>query len=152
MAIRDIFKVSRKTFFNPVAWLGYDTVKEGTLTIWTVLKSLFTRTKPGRKETYEEALKRLNIKEEEASEIGTIYRLYAWIFAIFGGLIFYYSFYILFKRWVWTGWSLGVAAACLCFAQAFKYDFWSLQIRRKKLGLSFDDWLRSLVGGKEKSK
>jgi len=32
MALKDVVKVSRKTFFNPRAWVGYDQVKTSTLT------------------------------------------------------------------------------------------------------------------------
>ena len=152
MAFRDIFKISRKTFFDPLAWFGYDTVRAQTLDTWSILKNLFSKPKSGEAETFEQAVLRLNLSETEITNTATTYRLYALMFAVFGILIFYYSFYLLFKHWVFTGWLLGVAASGLCFAQAFRYDFWSLQMRRRKLGLSFNDWLSSLIGGKEKTK
>lgn len=151
MAVRDIFKVSWKTFVNPTAWFGYDQVRDQSLDMWAVLKNLFTIAKPRTKESFHEAMQRLKLSEDDVKDTAIIYRLYALILFIFGLLVFYYSFYILFKHWVWTGWLMGMAATGLCFAQAFKYDFWSLQMRRKTLGLTFRDWLVSLVGGKRKS-
>jgi hypothetical protein len=58
----------------------------------------------------------------------------------------FYSFFLLFHHTAFLGWFLGMATSALFFAQAFKYDFWSLQMRRRKLGLTFQDWKKSILG------
>ena len=80
MAIRDIFRVSRKTFFNPLAWLGYDALKEQTLTIRSFLKSAVAVEKPERTESFKEAEKRLGLKDKEVKSSATLYLAYSLFF------------------------------------------------------------------------
>lgn len=148
MALRDMFKINRKTFFNPTGWLDYNSLKAQNRTIFTILKFLFTVQKPEREETFEQAMERLKLSEEAVRFGATNYRIYALIFMLIGLLTLFYSFYLLFRYWAILGWMLGVACSALFLAQSFKYDFWSLQMRRRKLGLTIDDWLETIVGGK----
>lgn len=146
MAIRDIFKISRKTFFDPAGWLDYESLKYQNQTIWVVLKNLFTRPRPQREETFNAAMKRLKLSEEDVQYGAKNYRLFAIGFFLIGLLVFFYSFYLLFRHVTFFGWILGLAVSALFLAQAFKYDFWSLQMRRRKLGLTFADWKKSVLG------
>ena len=40
MAVRDAFKVSRKTFFNPRAWFNYDEFKGQNNALWNLLRGV----------------------------------------------------------------------------------------------------------------
>ena len=97
MAIRDVFKLSRKTFINPRGWLGYDMLKEQTLTLWSLLKAMFTPAKPTREETFEQALQRLELTEEQVDATAVSYRYYALILVVCGLLSFAYAFFLLFR-------------------------------------------------------
>lgn len=149
MAIRDIFKVTRKTFVNPSAWIDYESLRFQNRTIYDALKNIFTTQQPMREESFEQAMKRLGMTEEDVQYGATNYRLFAMVFLIIGLLIMFYSFYLLFQHAAFLGWLLGLSAAALFFAQAFKYDFWSLQMRRRKLGLTFTDWKKAILGDKD---
>jgi intracellular multiplication protein IcmV len=151
MAIRDVFKISRKTFVNPAGWIDYDLLKSQNQTIWEVLRNLFSKPSPVKEESFSAAMKRLKLTEKDVREGATNYRIFAGIFFIFGLLLFFYTFYLLFHHGAFLGWILGLAASTLLFAQAFKYDFWSLQMRRRKLGITFKEWKESLLGGKDTS-
>ncbi|VVC75098.1 hypothetical protein AQUSIP_03740 [Aquicella siphonis] len=148
MAVRDIFRISWRTFFNPAGWIDYEGLKNQNITIYNTLRALFTRATPGRQETYEEAMKRLGVSDEEAQKTASAYRMYALCFFIVGLCIFVYAFYLLFGEFVITGWLLGLAASALCFAQAFKFDYWAFQIRQRKLGVTVSEWSRSILGDK----
>lgn len=148
MAIRDLFKVSRKTFFNPSAWIDYRALRTHTSTIATVLSAEFTVPKPLREETFAQAMARLKLNESDVKSIARNYRLYALFFLMLGFLAFIYTFYILFRYWTLMGWILGMGVTALLLSQAFKYDFWSLQMRKRKLGLTFADWQNSVLGAK----
>ena len=76
------------------------------------------------------------------------YQLFVLIFTLLGGLAFIYAFFILFSYHTVFGWLLGISVCALLFAQAFKYDFWSLQLRRRKLDLTFTDWKEAILGKK----
>jgi intracellular multiplication protein IcmV len=142
MAVKDIFKVSRKTFFNPSAWLGVNELTAYNRVIGDTLKTTFTPDKAQRKESFEQALKRLNLTEEDVQLRAKRYRLYSWIFAGFGLVLFLASFYYLFAYHTFAGWCLAMMSAVLFAANAFRFDFWYFQIKHRKLGCTFNEWWR----------
>lgn len=148
MALRDLFKVSRRTFLNPTAWLDFDSLKMQNRTIWQVLSSIFTTPKPERQEDFASAMKRLKLSEADVTNAIKSYRHYALMFFGIGLLIFIYAFYLLFRYGELMGWLLAMAASALFFSQAFKYDFWSLQMKERRLGMTFKEWKASVLGSK----
>lgn len=150
MAIRDIFKISRKTFFAPRRWLGYDELKTTNRTIASILTDLFSYEVQSRTETFSEAKQRLKISDETLNEINVTYRSYALFFCLIAALCFFYSFYLLFRYLAIVDWVLGMSVTTLFLTYAFQYDFWSLQIRKRKLGLTFKDWKEDVLGVKDK--
>jgi intracellular multiplication protein IcmV len=150
MALSDMFKISWKTFFNPVAWLDFRFLKEQNKTIVEVLKTSFTPDKPLHKESFTEALSRLGVTEEEVQALRMTYIRYALLFATLGLVVFLYAFFLIFRHGTITGWLLGLIASAMFFTQAFKYDFWALQIERRHLGLTFQDWKNHILGTQDK--
>lgn len=148
MAVRDIFKVSWKTFFNPAGWLDYQGLKEKNQTIFSTLKNLFSKPQPERQETFEQAKERLGLSDEDVKALEARYHLYALLFLLLGVIIFAYAFFLLFAYATITGWLLGLAAAAYSLSLAFKFDFWSFQMRQKKLGVTFTEWKRNILGDK----
>lgn len=149
MAIGDVFKITRKTFFNPSAWINYDYVKAQNKTMWGIIKDMITLQQPaGTEETFEQAIKRMGLTKEDVENSAANYRAYALGFAIFGVVSFCYAFYLIFVHSTVTGWMLAIGTSALFFAQAFRYDFWAFQMRRRKLGATFAEWRQSILGGK----
>jgi intracellular multiplication protein IcmV len=152
MAIRDIFKISRKTFFNPSGWTDWNYLKFQNKTVVDIIKTSATPEKPVREETFEQAMQRLGLTEADVQTGAASYRLYAVIFFLIGVALFAYAFYLLFSHTSILGFVLGLATTGLCVVQAFKFDFWSFQMRRRQLGATFAEWQRSILGDKRPSK
>ena len=114
-------------------------------TLWSALKGVFTPARPARTETFEAAMQRLQLTEDDLAPCVKRYRQMALVFFVLGLLMLFYAFFILFTGH-FIGWGLGMAAAALFFAHSFKYDFWSLQIKRRQLGLTFSDWKANILG------
>lgn len=148
MAIRDIFKFSRKTFVNPSGWMDYEFLKGQTTNIYSVLRGLFTSTQPELEETFEQALERMHLNEADADSVRHSYRRYALFFLLIAMGCFVYSFYLLFAYHAIFEWILGLAITGLFLAKAFQFDFWAYQIKRRKLGATFNEWFDALFGGK----
>jgi len=152
MAIRDAFKVSRKTFFNPRAWFNYDEFKAQNIVVWGVLRSIFVAPPVAPEtettDTFEEVMQRNGLTEADLAISLQNYRLFVWLFISLGLLAFIYAFFMLFAYHTLTGWILAMCVCGLLLAQAFKYDFWCLQLRRRRLNLTFADWKASILGGK----
>ena len=151
MPARDVFKVSRKTFFNPSTWFGYEGLKDQNKTIWDVLHTIFTVPKPLTEETFEEAMERLGLTEADVKTSFVRYRWYALMFLSLAFISFVYAFYLLFGHHTIIGCILGIAVNGLFLSQAFKYDFWALQLKLRKLGLTWTEWKRHILGEKGSS-
>lgn len=146
MAVKDVLKVSRKTFFNPSGWIGYDFIRFQHRYIWDTIKGLFTVQKPEREETFEQAMQRLKLTESDVTFLMGRYRTFALLFVICSLLSFLNAFFILFYYGKIMGWLLGMAVTGLFASQAFRYDFWSFQLRSRRLGVTFKEWQESILG------
>ncbi|OGT38564.1 MAG: hypothetical protein A3F11_04730 [Gammaproteobacteria bacterium RIFCSPHIGHO2_12_FULL_37_14] len=140
MAVRQAFKISRKTFFNPRAWFGYDSLKEDNKTIWVLLAELFSPPGVVREETFEEAMQRLNLSEKDLQLTARNYYLYALFFVVLGSSVLVYAFYLMIQYRLFWAWLLAMSIASLFYANAFRYHFWFFQIKHRKLGCTFAEW------------
>lgn len=149
--LRDALKISRKTFFNPTGWIDYNSLKNQNKLIWSSVSGLFKASTPNRTETFEAAMERLGLTEEDVRNTQKTYSNYALAFLLLGLLVFLYSFYLLFRHGTFTGWLLGIGATALFWAQAYRYDFWVFQMKRRKLGATFAEWKNHILGIKDHS-
>ena len=140
MAIKDVFKVNRKTFLDPAAWLGYSTVKDSILTTWNLMRSQFIVPEPTITETFDQAMTRLNLTEEDIVDRKNQYYFYAAIFLGLAFISFIFAFILLFRERTFAGFCLGLAVTALFSSQAFRYHFWYFQIKQRRLGCTFEEW------------
>jgi intracellular multiplication protein IcmV len=147
MPISDIFKVSRKTFFNPAGWIDFENLHRVNKNLLGFFRGLFSVPQAGQKETFEEAIARLNLNEADLHSLLKKFRDFSLIFLFFGLIAFMYAFYLLFSH-AFSDFLLGIAVSALFFSQAFRYDFWVFQIKSRKLGASFAEWKNHFLNGK----
>jgi intracellular multiplication protein IcmV len=139
MAIKDIFKVSRKTFFNPAAWFS-DALFVNSKITWNLVKDLFIAPTQAKQETFAEAVKRMNLSEADIQETEQRYLLFALVFLVLACLSGIYGLYLLIIAKTLAGFALALAVVALFLAQAFRYHFWYFQTKFRKLGCTFDEW------------
>jgi intracellular multiplication protein IcmV len=124
----------------------YQDLKNQNLSLRRMLTSLYSKDVLERKETFEQAMVRLGLTEADIHKTARNYHIYALIFLILGLALFVYAFYLLFAYLALMGCLLGLTAAAFSWGQAFRFDFWSCQIRKRKLGLTFNEWKQSYLG------
>lgn len=151
MAIGDLFRVNRKTFFNPRAWINYEVIRDSTLMAWGLLMAIFTVPTPEREETFEQAKARLKLTEADIQQAGRNYFIYAVIFALIGVVVFIYSFYLLIVHHTGHGWLIGLSVSALFLGQSFRFHFWYFQIKHHKLGCTFAEWRQGWVRHRKRS-
>jgi intracellular multiplication protein IcmV len=149
MAVRDVLKVSRKTFVNPSAWLGVDGIKSTFSAVVALVIGVFRRPEVGEPETFEEAMQRREVTEDDIKSMITNYLTYAYLFVCCGVATVVFAFYLLFFHFTLSGWLLAMASSALFFAQAFKFHFWAFQLQQRKLGCTFAEWKQSLFKNKD---
>jgi hypothetical protein len=148
MAVRDIFKISRKTFFNPSGWLNLSSLIEQNRVMGNIIKDIFSKPTVATTEvpSFDAMAKTKGLTEKDIQDgIGT-YRALAFVFLLLGLAATFYAGYLVFRYRTWQGGLLAVVTAALFYSQMFKYDFWALQMRRRNLGLKFADWKRQYIG------
>lgn len=136
--------------FLPSGWLygEVEDLQNQNKTIFKIIKTLYAKRLPEREESFEQAMKRLNLTEEYVKRTASIYRLYAICFLILAIAIFGYGFYLLFAHLSFSGCLLAIASTGLCLAQAFRFDFWAYQMKVRRLGVTFNEWKQSILGDK----
>ena len=133
-----------KTFLNVPRWIGVDQLSAAGSSIKSLFYSLTTIKKPQFEETFEEAVKRMGLSEEDLAIkqkncliISIIYLLSA-----LGMLI--YS-YILFAKGFFLATVSAVSLSVLLSSFFFREHFWYTQIKNKKLGYTFKEWFNSII-------
>jgi intracellular multiplication protein IcmV len=145
MPLKDALKVSRKTFFNPSGWLGYDMLRTQFAVSWRIIKSLFVlpeATTAEEKETFEEAKDRFKLTDEQVERISKNLLTYTIIFTSCGVATFVFAIYLLFYYGTFAGFIVGISATAVFLAYAFRYSFWRFEVKYRKLGCTFEEWMQ----------
>jgi intracellular multiplication protein IcmV len=141
MAIKDIVKINRKTFFNPRAWVDFDNLKYISNGIWGTVRPLFVAPQePLIKETFEQAMLRMNLSEKEVIQKQENYLFFTYIFLLCAVVVFAYSFYLLMFHHSILGFCLGIAVVAMFLSQAMRFHFWYFQTKHRKLGCTLSEW------------
>ena len=149
MPVKDVFKVTRKTFFNPSAWFG-DTVTVNSKVTWELTRNLFkTPTQPEFTETFAEAMARLGVTMEEVQKRGQRFFYYALLFLLCAVGTIAYGIYLVISVGTLSGLVIAVVCAAMFGAQAFRFHFWYFQIKHQKLGCTFEEWWQGKPNSQE---
>ena len=96
----------------------------------------------GTGESFEQAVQRLNLAEADLAKRARQFLQLTYAFAFFAFVVLIYAIHLLI--------SANYHAAILCLVgtviiltQVFRFHFWYVQIKKRKLNCSFKEWLRS---------
>lgn len=129
--------------------LGFGQLKTQTTNLTKMAGDImsFQKSSTGS-ETFEEALERLQLSEEDIERRKAQFQRLASIYLILGALIFLYMIYLLFKKAFFP--VLGCAGILLMIASLyFRYSFWLFQMRERRLGCTLREWFSDLTGKKQ---
>ncbi len=129
-----------KFLVNFPRWMGWDRIRDSAKQIGGMAKSITTVRQAKHQETFEEAIKRLNLSEEEITK--QISR-HIWMFSLYATLalaMFVYAFYLLFTQY-YQGFILGIFVGILTSSLAFREHFYYFQMKTRQLGCTFQDWV-----------
>lgn len=133
-----------KPLVNFPVWMGYRTLVDNGKSVLQGTKDMFTPLEAKRTETFEQAMERLNLTEEDLDARQRTFFVLAllWLFAAVGVLI--YAFF-LFAQGGFRGALLALALAFLGVILAFRNHFWYFQVKHRVLGTNFKTWFTSLL-------
>jgi intracellular multiplication protein IcmV len=143
------FTNKMKRVFNVRMWSDADRLKSFALYIVETAKLFFVPKKQEITESFEEARVRLNLDEHALTAREKFLFRLSLLMVFFAVAFFMYAAYEFFNGYVLNGF-LTLAVMCIALVLAFRYHFWYFQIRHRKLGCTFSEWLKQgLLGEKQ---
>ena len=134
-----------KSMFNISTWMGTQQLKNQTKALNDVAQSLITPASPKYNESFDQALVRLKLTEDDlAHRTHEFKRLIAVFSFITFCLLLYFLYLLVEHAWLASAGCFGIMLVMI--GQIFRYHFWLYQIRERKLGCTFREWLHSLGG------
>lgn len=100
---------------------------------------------PKKSETFEEALSRLRLSEADVERRKIQFLRLGRIYLFLAVVIFLYMFYLLYQKAFFP--ALGcVGLLMIVLSLFFRCSFWLFQLRERRLGCTFFEWLSEIAG------
>ncbi|QMT58960.1 type IVB secretion system protein IcmV [Legionella sp. PC997] len=138
-----------RRIINVRRWFDWDRMKAFTLYLVNGFKRLFVPQKKVQGESFDDAVKHLNLTDESIlSKQKSLFRLS--IIMVFAALLIMgYAVFQLFYGSL-KAFLVSIVVTLIALVLAFRYHFWYYQIKNRKLGCTFNEWYRKgLLGGKK---
>ena len=125
-------------------WMSLSYISETTNRFKGLLTEIVVPKKATYSETFEEAMLRLELTEADIMQRKKEFTRLCYFFVVLAIGVLGYALYLAF-----TGTMIAALIAfCLsfyAFTQAFRFHFWLFQLKHRKLGCTFKEWLNSTV-------
>lgn len=130
--------------YNVSEWTNKDEVFKTGKDILKQAKGLGEVGKATREETFEQAIARMNLTEADVqNRMKQSYRL-AWIFFALAIAVLLYGIIVLIQGF-WAGIIICIVLSAFGFTLAFRESFWYFQMKKRKLGCTFDEWFNFIL-------
>lgn len=140
---RTIFRIGFKPAVDVKSWMGYDHLRNNTKSLFFWIKDLLFFKKVRRrrrKETFEQAVTRMHVTEDDLAKKTKILIRNVYIYLGVAFFCFIYAFYLIFKTNICAG-LLTMMIAAYLVVKAYTAHFWYFEIKNRTLACGFKDWL-----------
>lgn len=145
------FRSTVKSLFDVKSWMGWKSLAQNGAWIrgmyGDLLRPAHTQTV---KETYEEACQRYGYTPEFLKRQEAEFQRAAYIYLALLGAGFVYMFWLIYNHKTLAS-VVMIPLNFMLFSFYFRESFWLMQIRQKRLGMTFKNWLSIVVLGNEKT-
>ncbi len=138
---KGFFRGLMSTFFDVPRWVNAQQYVQTNKTLRARLMDTFRIRTAQRTETFESAIERLKLTEQDLQMRLKINSRTLVAMSVFIGLLFCYLVYLVFYGAL-AGSLIVLALIFLSFVRAFQCSFWNFQIKNRRLGCTFQDWLK----------
>lgn len=148
MKNKSISRIGRilNRLINIRAWADWDRIRSSALFLLNSIKFYFVPDKGEMKETFEEAKKRLNLSDADLLERQNGFLMVCRVMLVWAVLFFIYAMYLFYYMSI-IGGVLSLVVMFIALTFAFRYHFWSFQIKERQLGCTIHQWFkRGLLG------
>lgn len=132
-----------RSFFDIPRWMGVNYLKHTAVSMRDLARTMFTIRKPEHEESFEQACKRLGLSEADVSERCQTFLRKAQVYLICCLLVLCYFIYLMLHGHYQASF-LTASLTLMLFAFFFREHFWYTQIKHRRLGFTFAEWVKSL--------
>lgn len=133
-----------KSCVDVKSWISYDTVVSGGKAFSNSFKALSTPRKATFQETFEEAVKRLDLSEEALQVIAKRFLYQSYFFLLTAAVTAVYMLHLLWKGALFPGF-ISLLILMLFLTRAFETHFYHFQIEHRKLGCTIKEWFQGCI-------
>ncbi len=131
--------------FNFTRWMGVADLKHNARSLKAMVNTMMTVAEPEFEETFEEAMARLNLSPEDVAARKKQFFMLALVYSILALCVLLYAIHLLWMRHFLSAFMcLPVLSVLLAFC--FREHFWYTQLKHKRLGFTFKEWLLTTIG------
>lgn len=130
-------------------WIDYRQLLKNNRSIFSFVKKFFIPEQAKTEESFEEALSRLKLTPSDLIQRSKEFTRLMWIWIFLLLVSIAYSIYLL-QNHFFRGFYPCLGICIIILTQIFRYHFWLFQIKQRRLGCSFRDWLNGQFIGKKK--
>lgn len=138
-----------KPLVDVPTWMNYQQISQHCSSLFSFTKGLFLPEKAGTPESFEAALIRFNLTEADLVQRMKGFQRLQWLWMIFFLIGIFYSIYLFFTQ-AWRGFFPCLGFSTMILTQVFRYHFWIFQIKNRRLGYTFREWLNANFFGGNK--
>lgn len=132
-----------RPFVNFTHWMDMDGLKQNNRYLWSTIKSL-THTDQSttvHQESYEQAVSRLGLNEAQLEGRCRQFLLMSIFYGLIALGLVVYAVYLFFLHGLLSA-LIALAISWVAAVFFFREHFWYTQVKYRRLGLNFQDWLR----------
>jgi intracellular multiplication protein IcmV len=125
-------------------WMSWDYLGETADRFKILFLDIVIPKKATSAETFEEAMQRLELSEEDLVERKKEFTRLCYFFVALALVIVLYALYLAFQRNM-TPSLIAFCLALYALSQALRFHFWLFQLRNRKLGCTVKEWMNSEI-------
>jgi len=141
---RSVIGGTAKSMVNVPGWMSLGYLKKDTLSMVNWLKGFFVPKKAFYKETFEQAVKRLDLTEQDLAKQQRRYFGQAVFFLLAALCLLFYTIYLFVDAKFIPG-ALAFLVFLLALVRTFISHFWYYQIKNRKLGCTVKEWAQGFA-------
>ncbi len=125
-------------------WMSWDYLGETAERFKILFLDIVIPKKANTVETFEEAMQRLDLTENDLIERQKEFTRLCYFFIFIAMTIIVYALYMAFHGSMTTS-LISFCLALYALTQAFRFHFWLFQLRNRKLGCTIKEWMNSEI-------
>ncbi len=133
-----------KPHVDAPTWVDLNFLSKSITSLVELGNGLIIPQKATYQETFDEAVTRLNLTEEDIQKRLKQFERLQVFFLLLILFALSYCIYLLIEG-TFTGALLCLSVVVITFSQVFRYNFWAFQLKQRKLGCTFKEWINHLT-------